>query len=429
MTTPTDPVPSSRLLVLCPLLLALAVRLATVYWFSDSLAQDPDAYRHYAETLVAKGDFLRDGRPSAWRPPLYPLLLAGIVASPIRFALGVAALQVVLGLATVWLVMRTAREYGLAKYSFVAGLIVALDPLLAFSTAQVMTETLAAFLAAAALLAAAKWLNSDLRRDAFAIGLLMGCGVLARPFFLPWAMLLAIWLLVRSESGRRWVSLALFVVGLALPLVPWALRNAAELGRPIVTTTHGGFTLLLANNPDYFEFMKSGKGTWNSREFVQSWQTERDARGVRSEVEEDRLAYDLALRNIRQAPGSFLRAAVGRVATLWSLSPAKTGTLEGLGARIARLAITFWNFALFGLALMGLLEVQRGRAASKWAPALLLVLALTAAHFFYWTDLRMRAPAMPAVALFAAAGWAWLAARQAKSAQGFAASAPSPNVP
>ena len=46
-----------------------------------------------------------------------------------------------------------------------------------------------------------------------------------------------------------------------------------------------------------------------------------------------------------------------------------------------------------------------------WLWGLLLVLAVTAVHAFYWTNLRMRAPLMPVVALAAALGAEWLVAR------------------
>ena len=41
---------------------------------------------------------------------------------------------------------------------------------------------------------------------------------------------------------------------------------------------------------------------------------------------------------------------------------------------------------------------------SSWLWGLLLVACLTAVHTFYWTDMRMRAPLMPVVALAAAGG-------------------------
>jgi hypothetical protein len=39
---------------------------------------------------------------------------------------------------------------------------------------------------------------------------------------------------------------------------------------------------------------------------------------------------------------------------------------------------------------------------------LLLAISFTAVHLVYWTDMRMRAPLIPAVALAAAAGTGWV---------------------
>ena len=40
----------------------------------------------------------------------------------------------------------------------------------------------------------------------------------------------------------------------------------------------------------------------------------------------------------------------------------------------------------------------------RWRPAALMILAFCAVHALYWTDARMRAPLVPAVAAFAARG-------------------------
>ena len=44
-----------------------------------------------------------------------------------------------------------------------------------------------------------------------------------------------------------------------------------------------------------------------------------------------------------------------------------------------------------------------GRRPLAWTNALCVVLGLTVVHAFYWTDLRMRAPVVPALAGIAAA--------------------------
>ena len=46
---------------------------------------------------------------------------------------------------------------------------------------------------------------------------------------------------------------ALLVLSLVLVLSPWMVRNTLVLGEPVWTTTHGGYTLALANNPVYYD--------------------------------------------------------------------------------------------------------------------------------------------------------------------------------
>ena len=37
---------------------------------------------------------------------------------------------------------------------------------------------------------------------------------------------------------------------------PWVIRNRLVFGRWIATTTHGGYTLLLGNNPDFYRHLR-----------------------------------------------------------------------------------------------------------------------------------------------------------------------------
>jgi hypothetical protein len=40
-----------------------------------------------------------------------------------------------------------------------------------------------------------------------------------------------------------------------------------------------------------------------------------------------------------------------------------------------------------------------------WTPLLLLLVAFSLVHTVYWSNVRMRAPLVPAIALLAATGW------------------------
>ena len=54
-------------------------------------------------------------------------------------------------------------------------------------------------------------------------------------------------------------------------------------------------------------------------------------------------------------------------------------------------------------------HLGRKLLTSPWLFGLLLAASFALVHLVYWTDMRMRPPVMPAVALAVAAGAAWLA--------------------
>ena len=104
------------------LVFTLLVRGGVLWAMQGNLQQDPDAYREIAENLLRHGEFaLGKGepgddaapvRPTAYRPPLYPVILSNLPAAEgEQISLGkVAVLHVLLGVATVWLTWLTARR-------------------------------------------------------------------------------------------------------------------------------------------------------------------------------------------------------------------------------------------------------------------------------------------------------------------------------
>ena len=118
--------------------------------------------------------------PTAYRPPLYPVLLSNLPSADGQQVslVKVALVHLALGVATVWLTWLTVRRLmeiqigppGLLIAPLLAGLIVACDPILLNQQALVMTETLAAFLAILSLWCLARfdaqrsWFNAGLDR-------------------------------------------------------------------------------------------------------------------------------------------------------------------------------------------------------------------------------------------------------------------------
>jgi hypothetical protein len=453
--------------------LTLVVRGGVLLLSPRALEDDPDGYRAVAENLLQHGTFGRGDVPTAYRPPLYPLVLAGCLTlgSWARAAMGVV--HVGLGLATVWLTLRLAERWGLGRWAFAAALLVAFDPILLRQSTLLMTETLATFLAVAALFS----LTASSRRPSASRALIAGGAIalaaLCRPTFLSWLGLTAVilpWSAAKAHglqpagSANRGTRVRVvkvfsaFIIGAAVVLAPWVIRNQVEFGRPIVSTTHGGYTLWLANNPDFYEHLRKGPwgSVWNAAAFNAAWRAEAPQGTPADELAADELAYANAWDTIRRRPETFLFSCLVRVGRLWSPLPHQLSPEERPATRLTRYAIAVWYAAELLLAAAGLLlltrsAVKRGRTGWKpvpdsqtsevsqtpevsqtsevsapaaltltlsrremgpgWLWGILLVACFTGAHAVYWTDMRMRAPLMPAVAVAAAAGAAWLAHR------------------
>ncbi|MBI2824541.1 MAG: glycosyltransferase family 39 protein [Planctomycetia bacterium] len=392
-------------LLLIVLAATVAIRTAAIAFSPDAFVRDVDGYRALAESLAAGGGYAIDGVATAYRPPLYPLLLAALAKLGILNAPALAAVHVALGTATVWLVAQWGRSWGLGRWRFLAALLVACDPILLRQSALVMTETLAVFVVTIGLVTLTALAERATVPRAAAAGASLGLAALCRPALLLWLLTVALsmlWLVPRGRDRVR--AIAWLTVGALAALLPWAVRNQAHFGRPVLTTTHGGFTLLLANNPRFYEHLRTAPDVpWDAAELTREAMQARVRAMPADELANDRREYAAAWRNIRAQPRAFLRAAMFRLSRLWGVMPlALPG--EGSAARALRYGAAAWYALEFVLALAGAWSLRRRLLASPVVFGLLLAATLSAAHALYWTDMRMRAPATPVVALAAAAG-------------------------
>ncbi|HJT34000.1 MAG TPA: glycosyltransferase family 39 protein [Pirellulales bacterium] len=367
----------------------------------EQLARDPDGYRALAENLLATGVFGNGLVPTAYRPPLYPLLLAGCLKLAANSTVAIAVLHFVLGVATVVLTMVLARQWRLDSFGPLAGILVACDPILLNQSTLVMTETLAAFLSVAALslVTAAAGLRSG--RIAALAGGVVGLAALCRPTFLLWLVALIVGLAWSADVWRLRFRLGgATLLGAAITLLPWAARNQAQFGRPIVATTHGGHTLLLGNNPDYYQHLASGP--WGAVWHADHLDDELRATRAREELVNDRREYALAWQTIRDQPGMFLYACLTRVGRFWGVLPHEVAARDA--GRVPRLGVAAWYLLVLGLALVAIIGREISLVRPPWLWGWLLAASFTAAHLLYWSDLRMRAPLVPFVSLLAACG-------------------------
>ena len=162
-----------------------------------------------------------------------------------------------LGAGTVWLTGVAAQGPGLSPArSRFAALVTACDPVLIWQSRSVMTETPTAFFLAASLAA----LGAEGR-----LGPVSGrpWSGTVRPLPAEHARgaaltILAAFVVKPGDRAVRLLRGGLLATTIVVVLSPWMIRNLMVFGEPVWTTTHGGYTMALANNPVYYDDILRG---------------------------------------------------------------------------------------------------------------------------------------------------------------------------
>lgn len=410
----------SLALAVC-LVVAFGLRLAVIVNQPDQLTQDRDVYLATAKGLVeGRGYSIPNSSvATAFRPPVYPMCLAvGLfLLSP---PLAVAAVNLLSGLLTVWLTARLGASLQLGRSRFIAAFLVAVDPLLLRYSAQPMTESLCTLLAVFwlwSMIAASALPVPRSRLRGLTIGVAFGLLVLSRPTFWPMAGLCGLgWLIhlrrtspASAEATRvSDVRTAVYsTLGAVVIVTPWLVRNWLVFSVPILTTTHGGYTLLLGNNPVFYDVVRQPWGTVWSNESQQVWETEMKSKMERelaahaTDVEVDAWQSRQARSFISAQPAHFFEAALHRVRSLWNTIP--QGEQSGPVSHVVIAVIGWFTTVVLAMGLLSVCLLLRRGEFARWEPLYALIITVQLVHLFYWTNTRMRAPLVPAIALFAAA--------------------------
>ncbi len=454
---------SARWIAIAILAFTVLVRGGWIAAHMDEFEKDTDSYIHLAENVAKHGIYGtgdgvpgKDFGPTACRPPLYPLLLAAVSdASGEVTAERTAALSFLLGLGTVacvWMFLRIVApdRTGLAA---IGSLLSAANPVLLYFSSQAMTETPAAFLSALIC-----WLFALVHRSrslwpCLALGVALGLAALCRTTFillLPVAAIGIAWL--RRDRGaallRRFMPSAaaagMLALGSLLALGPWAERNRRVFGHFIPTTSHGGYALAVANSPDYFAYVRSGRagGPWELERFdiriarEHPWLHDLDPRSryvsndPLRELEMDKFFYRLAGQWIAGDPAAFLMLTADRFVQFWKPMPAALSSDESAARFLARLSMGVWESVVLLSALVSCWMMRRKMLGTPWAAPLAVILLFTAIHLLFWSNLRMRAPVMPCISVLAAIGIeavaAWCAGLVRRRRPGWLAAMPFP---
>jgi 4-amino-4-deoxy-L-arabinose transferase-like glycosyltransferase len=346
----------------------------------------PDSHRYMAvaRNIVAGKGPIESDQARAGTDPLYPYILAiGVElgfdgdTALMRFGRIVNALASLVSVALLALLARRLTGEGPA---LIAAAILAIDPILLFFNALILTEApYTALLLAGVYFAIRTTGQGNCIPWAGAAGVLIGAATLMRStnLLIPVALLPFVWHFAGPKLSRRIGAGAVFIVIAAAMLIPTAARNYRLFDHFVPVRTGSGAGLLEALGP----WADGGPGMDRIRypEFPP------DA----GEYQRDQLCRQAALTWACDHRQRVLSLAWAKLRRTWSITINAADYSSDLYTAMAWLTVG----PEFALALGGLWLLRRQRAAV----GLLLVPAIyfTLVHMVFVGSVRYRVPAMP----------------------------------
>jgi 4-amino-4-deoxy-L-arabinose transferase-like glycosyltransferase len=231
------------------LLVAALLRLGAMAEFHSPLISDDKDYDAIARAVVHGEGYSFEGKPTAYRLPAYPLVLAAAYFFFGERHYPVKVLQMVFDLASCLLLFAIGKKLFSAKVGLLAAAILALFPIQILYVTHLMTETIftTIFLLIFWLVVADEKGSYRIWNDLL-LGALIGVGVLFRSpvGLVPLVILMYRW--KAGRSGRHIVrSGAAMFFAMLLVLSPWLVRNYIEFQR-ITVTSNGGVNFWIGNH-------------------------------------------------------------------------------------------------------------------------------------------------------------------------------------
>jgi 4-amino-4-deoxy-L-arabinose transferase-like glycosyltransferase len=379
------------------MLLALALRMgwlvASGGLFSPPQEDEID-YNELATSLLSGQGYSLDGQPQVNRAPGLPLLL-WLVYSIFGVQPVVArVVQAALLAGVVPLLYYVGRRGWSPTVGLLAALIFALYPFSIFWSRYLATENLlvVVYAALAALLVspsqAGAWRT-------LAGGVVLGLALLTRPTAILVALGLLLWLVLVLSGRARLVRPALLVVGAALALSPWIVRNYVEYNQFIPLTSGfgssaGGYVFWISNN----EYTARPGERWGR--YVPA-ETLPEYREYVSHADNpallDRKGYEYGLRYLTTHPQDVPVLLLGKFLRFWNVFPGANMVTRAAGATVLVLLPFF---------MLGLWACWRHRY--NGGMVLVFIMGTMLIGLIFWADTRIRTPADPFIVLAVAIG-------------------------
>ncbi len=291
--------------------------------------------------------------PTAFRVPLYPLLLAALTGGDPRYA-PVLVAQALVSAGTVVLAGLLAREWFGARAGLIAAALCAIYPYHVLHDVTLQETRLFTFLSALAT-----WLALVARRRgslalAALAGLTLGAAILTRATLAPFALFAVVWLALPGAGwrpSRRGIAMSLTcLAALSLTLSPWLFRAHELTGRWTLGTEFGA-AVFAGNHPLTFShFPRESIDLSRAEVFASLTPADRAELEPLSgdEAAESDWYLHRGVEWIAQHPGAAIEGAIRKLAAAFGPMPVPRKGLLGDAVH----ALSFFPILLLALAML-----------------------------------------------------------------------------
>ncbi len=331
--------------------------------------------------------------PTAWEPPLYPFLMAGVfklfgVYSKLSAFALLTFNSLCAALTCIPLMLLGARVFGVRVARW-AGWTWGLFPYFIYWAIRVVWETSFSTLLVCVLLYLSLRLAEDgTMRLWAAYGVLWSALALANPSALSLFPGFVGWIGWKRYRAQRGIlrPVALMVGVLVIGVAPWLVRNYEVFGRFVFIRSNFGAEFRMGNSA-------TARGLW--MHYLNPAQNPLKLRRYEElgELEYVRQEQQQAFAYVRQHPGEFLSTSVKRAVYFWSGEP-RVYAIPGAGLLRNSLFLGASVLAFLGLGL----AYHRGLNAGPLLASTMLVYPLV--YYFVYTMPRYRHLIEPEMLLF-----------------------------
>lgn len=382
---------------------------------NQPMRHDETDYNTLAVNLVEHHEFaLTRGVPTSLRPPLYPVLVAGIYE---LFGTenwrAVRIVQALMSLITVCIAFRLGSNAYSREVGLLAAGVMCFYPSLLWYNNLLLTEVLCIFLLSAALLAISRALQDSSLWPWAGVGVLIGLTALTRSVFWLLPLVLTVYLIAVGpwRIGRRIASAVTMLTAFCLALAPWSVRNSALQQTFVAVDVMAGRNLMMGNyeyTPKYRAWdaiSNAGETSWNQVLFSKSLVPPGTTQG-----QLDKIAMRYGIKYVFTHPLETCERMLVKLVNFWQLErEAIKGSKEGdfgSAARLAWLPMALWITACYiatvFLATFGILLSP----PANWrlhVVFVLLIALVCGLHTITFAHSRYHLPLLPVLSIYAGA--------------------------